>query len=57
MLNSQGAYIKDLEINLKRKDYVIKMMAKRLKLSLNTFMEETDIIKSFYDEVDKVVAF
>jgi len=57
MLNSQGAYIKDLELNLKRKDYVIKMMAKRLKLSLNTFMEETDIIKSFYDEVDKVVAF
>lgn len=57
MLNSKGAYIKDLELNLKRKDYVIKMMAKRLKLSLNTFMEETDIIKSFYDEVDKVISF
>lgn len=57
MLNSKGAYIKDLELNLKRKDYVIKMMAKRLKLSLNTFMEENDIIKSFYDEVDKVVVF
>ena len=57
MLNLKGAYIKDLELNLKRKDYVIKMMAKRLKLSLNTFMEENDIIKSFYDEVDKVVAF
>jgi hypothetical protein len=57
MLNSKGAYIKDLELNLKRKDYVIKMMAKRLKLSLNTFMDEADIIKSFYDEVDRVIAW